>query len=192
MSENRSQKNIDRPNEFYSRALCSLNLKPVVISDSKGRYLQECVNGKTPENKILWVFKSGATTFDRYLWLCQNIDNLIQEYGNLSVYIFTGTCDLTIRQRIKVGFGKNQRLVKSKYATLRTPDSVDLLQRHYLMLKRLLETKGVKLTFLNVPLYSIERLDDKRLTEYVEAVNMFINKIDKDMGTYSPKLNEDL
>ena len=151
-------------------------------------------------------FKSGATTFDRYLWLCQNIDNLIQEYGNLSVYIFTGTCDLTIRQRIKVWFGKNQRFVKSKYVTLRTPDSVDLLQRHYLMIKRMLEIKGVKLTFFNVPLYSIERwnkakghphprdfrLNDKRLTEYVKAVNMFINKINKDMGTYSPKLNEDL
>ena len=204
MSWSRLQKHLDRP-ETNNPQLCEF-VKPVVISDSKGRYLQECTQNKSPDNKILWAFKSGSTTFDRYLWLCQNVGKLIQDYGNICVYIFTGTCDLTIRQRRQTGLGKTQRSVKSRYVTLWGPNSVDSLKRHYLMVKRLLEKKRVKVTFLHVPLYSIERWnrakghpdpkqfhqDDKRLTSYVESVNLFIDKINAEMGTYSPKLNEDL
>lgn len=65
-----------------------LSFKPIVVSDSKGRYLKECANPhKNPESSILWVYKGGVTSFNRNMWLKQNIDSLITKYGNLSVYV---------------------------------------------------------------------------------------------------------
>ena len=195
MSDRRLQKNIDNAIGQTSRLL----FKPVIISDSKGRNLQDCVvPNKSPENKILWSWKSGATTFQRYLWLKDNIDYLISKYRNLSVYIFTGACDLTIKQQVRVG--------RSKYVQLRGESSLRLLERHYVMIQRLLARKAVKVTFLHCPYYSLEkynrrqghpnpsvfRPDDKTLTEFVSTVNHFIDRLNQQMGTYSPKLNEDL
>lgn len=199
MSDRRLQKNIDSEIGQTSKLL----LKPVIISDSKGRYLQNCVvPNKSPENEILWIWKSGATTFERYLWLKENIDSLINKHRGLSVYIFTGTCDLTIKQHVKVG----RKFTRSKYVQLRDECCVGLLERHYVMIQRLLERKKVKVTFLHCPYYSLERYnkrkghpqpsvfkpDDKTLTKYVNSLNSFIDRLDKHMGTYSPKLNEDL
>ena len=199
MSDRRLQKNIDSES-------CQTNklfLKPVIISDSKGRYLQNCVEpNKCPENEILWIWKSGATTFERYLWLKENIDYLISKYHALSVYIFTGTCDLTIKQQVKVG----RKSKRSKYVQLRDKCCVSLLERHYVMIQRLLQRKQVKVTFLHCPYYSLERYNkrkghpqpsvfktyDKTLTEYVNSLNIYIDQLNKQMGTYSPKLNEDL
>lgn len=204
MSDRRLQKNIDKPDHVYKQ---SCKVKPVIVSDSKGRYLQNCVNhDKVPEKDIIWCFKSGATTFDRYLWIKQNIDNLIKKYGDLSVYIWTGTCDLTTRETVSVGLGKRRRLVKSKYVQLKSSDAFSQLQRHLLMIKRYLEGKNVKLTFLHVPFYSIEmwntlkkhptprsfKADDQKLSRTVSAINEFIDKLNKDMHTFSPKLNEDM
>ena len=141
MSDRRLQKNIDTETGQTSRLL----LKPVIISDSKGRYLQDCVvPNKGPENKILWPWKSGATTFQRYLWLKDNIAYLISKYRNLSVYTFTGTCDLTIKQQVKVG--------RIKYVQLRGESSLRLLERHYVMIQKLLAIKAVKVTFLHCPI----------------------------------------
>ena len=205
MSERRLDKNIEKPDPVDSRS--SRKPKVVFVSDSKGRYLEQCVNqNKCPEANILWAYKGGATTFDRYLWLKQNIDNLIIKYGTLSVFIWTGTCDLTIKDTVTVGLGRRQKLVKSKFVVLRSSNACSLLQRHYFMIKRPLERKNVKVTFLHVPVYSIQRwnmlkghpcprkfkTDDKRLTEIVIQVNEFIDKPNHSIGTYSPRLNQDL
>ena len=39
---------------------------------------------------------------------------------------------------------------------------------------------------------NILKADDKRLTQYVETVNSFIIRLNTDMKTFSPSLNEDL
>lgn len=199
MSDRRLSKNINTG----TGKPCNLSLKPIVLSDSKGRYLQaEVTSSQSPENKILWSYKSGSTTFKSYLWLKDNIDSLISKYHHLSVYIFTGTCDLTIRKYIRLG----RRSVRSRYCELRPQHAVSLLKRHYSMIQRFLTRKGVKVTFLHCPLYSLElynkgkghpdprtfKLDDKTLTENVHSVNRFIDEVNRQMGTYSPKLNEDL
>ena len=203
MSDNRLSKNIHKQDSSQKQIL--FHSKPVLISDSKGRYLQNASSKSSDlEDNILWAYKSGATTLDRYLWLKQNIDGLIRKHGKLSVYLWTGTCDLTIRQPC-FGLGK-AKTVKSKYIQLREKDAVSLLQRHFLMVKKLLNKKGVKLTILQLPYYSITRwnasrghpnpsvfkADDKRLTQYVETVNSFITRLNTDMKTFSPSLNEDL
>ena len=189
-------KNIHKQDSSQKQIL--FHSKPVLISDSKGRYLQNASSKSSDlEDNILWAYKSCATTLDRYLWLKQNIDGLIRKHGKLSVYLWTGTCDLTIRQPCKA------KTVKSKYVQLREKDAVSLLQRHFLMVKKLLNKKGVKLTVLQLPYYSITRwnasrghpnpsvfkADDKRLTQYVETVNSFITRLNTDMKTFSPSLN---
>lgn len=157
MSVKRQTKNYLKSND--SSGTSRLSLKPIIVSDSKGRYLKEYVDShKNPESSILWAYKGGATTFNRYLWLKQNIDSLITKYGNLSIYIFTGSCDLTIKQVIsdKRPGKKCFRTVRSKFIVLRGIESLSLLKRHYILIRRLLESKGVKVTFLHLPLYSIQ------------------------------------
>lgn len=207
MSDRRLTKNTQKADDDIREK--QLRLTPVVVSDSKGKYLKACVTpDRNPESKILWRPKGGATTFERYLWLKQNVDVLINKYGPLSVYVFTGTCDLTIKQSFKVcASGKRRsRITHSPFIQLRDTSSVELLKRHYVWIQRLLKGKNVKLTFLHVPLYSIEhwnkakghpnpssfKSDDKKLTEYVLSINSFIDTLNRDLGTYSPRLNEDL
>ena len=111
-----------------------LRLKPVVVSDSKGKYLKACVSQtRNPESKILWRAKGGATTLDRYLWLKDNVDAFIDKYGPLSVYVFTGTCDLTIKQALTSSTPgrRRSRITRSPFIQLRDPTSVELLKRHY-------------------------------------------------------------
>lgn len=98
-----------------------------------------------------------------------------------------------------------KKVGKNGYCELRPQNAVSLLKRHYCMIKRLLTRKGVKVTFLHCPLYSLEiynrgrghpnpcsfKSDDKILTENVNSVNRFIDIVNKQTGTYSPRLNED-
>ena len=207
MTESRLVKNIQKTDD--DTGVKRLRLTPVVVSDSKGKYLKACVSqNRDPESKILWRAKGGATTLDRYLWLKDNVDVLNDRYGPLSIYIFTGTCDLTIKQTLASSTPgrKRPRITRSPFIQLRDPTSVVLLKRHYVWIQNLLAKKNVKLTFLHVPLYSIERWnkskghpnpgsfksDDKKLTEYVLSINNFIDARNQELGTYSPKLNQDL
>lgn len=207
MTERRLNKNIQRTDD--DTGVKPLRLKPVVVSDSKGKYLKACVSqNRNPESKILWRAKGGATTLDRYLWLKENVDVLIDKYGPLSVYVFTGSCDLSIKQSLTTSTPgrKRSRITRSPFIQLRGATSVELLKRHYVWIQNLLKRKNVKLTFLHIPLYSIERWnktkghpdphsyksDDRKLTEYVLSINNFIDALNQELGTYSPKFNQDL
>lgn len=123
---------------------------------------------------------------------------------------YTGTCDLTIKQAISVKQpGKNSsNTVRSKFIVLRDIDSLSLLKGHYISIRRLLEDKGVKVTFLHLPLYSIQHWnrstckghpnpsvfkgDDKQITRYLYSVNKFLDDSNNEMNAYTPRLNEDL
>ena len=194
MSDKRLKKNLlkDEP------AQKKLHAKPVIISDSKGRYLKLCVNPeKSPENDILWLYKGGASTFDRYLWLKQNLDKLMKRYGQLSFYIWTGTCDLTKRLQNKTS--------RSQFIHLQE-HQMDRLTWHYRLISELLQQKGTKVTFLHLPFYSIEiwnklkghrnlsqfKPQDKTLSKSVNFVNKYIDSLNNELNTWSPKLNEDL
>ena len=69
-----------------------------------------------------------------------------------------------------------------------------------------LRYSNVKVSFLHVPYYSIEKWNgikghpnpssfkeaDKILTYYIDCINDFITDLNTDLGTYSPSFNEDI
>ena len=69
-------------------------LTPCILTDSKGRYLRELYNSDI-EREIIWWDYSGRTTSKGYSWLVDNLDRQITHLGNVHVYIWLGTCDLT-------------------------------------------------------------------------------------------------
>ncbi|CAG2230974.1 unnamed protein product [Mytilus edulis] len=69
-------------------------LTPVVLTDSKGKYLQaQC--SLPIENSIRWWDKSGRNSKQGLKWLRDNLETEIALIGNISLYIWVGTCDLT-------------------------------------------------------------------------------------------------
>jgi hypothetical protein len=171
----------------------TLQWKPIILTDSKAKYLKSINEHSFPESQIKWQYKGGMKTKQQLDWLTHNLDNLLKEYGKISLYIWTGTCDLTYKE-------KNLVFVKQE-------DPVDTLKDYYQSIKKLVEKKeNVKLTFLHVPYYSIEiwnrlkghktpdifKEDDRKLNVYVKSVNAVLNSLNQELGTYSPNLNQDI
>lgn len=53
--------------------------QPMVLSDSKGRFLKLAVDKNiNPETQIKWCYKSGTHSEDSYTWLRHNIANLLK------------------------------------------------------------------------------------------------------------------
>ena len=70
---------------------------------------------------------------------------------------FTTKRKITIKKPDRSGV----KVVDSRFIELRSDNSVDLLKRHFLLIKRLLQGKNVKLTFLHLPVYSIQRWNQR-------------------------------
>ncbi|CAC5377920.1 unnamed protein product [Mytilus coruscus] len=74
------------------------HLTPIINSDSKGTYLRDQVIHPIDKN-IHWRCKPGTTIQDQLKWLKTNIKHKIQRVGDISVYIWSGTCNLTTRDK---------------------------------------------------------------------------------------------
>lgn len=188
MSFKKLQRNIDKRAELEG----PLIWKPVIISDSKGRYLKDCGSS---ENQVLWCYKSGSTTLDRFTWLSQNLDKLIVKYGKIHIYVWTGTCDMTSKEH--------------RYIHLKSGNPLTTFQASVEKIVQLVNEKpDVRLTFLHIPYFSISiwnevkghsdakndtfKEDDRKLTEYIDSANVFIDNLNERFNTYSPKLEQDL
>ena len=49
------------------------------------------------EQDVIWCCTKGQTSEAALHWLFANIDKKLEKYGELSIYIWLGTCDLTIK-----------------------------------------------------------------------------------------------
>lgn len=170
---------------------CSLKCKPVLISDSKGRYLKS-VTGNSTVSKIEWFCRSGATSVDTYSWLHTHLKDLVTKHKEISLYIWIGTCDFTSKEK--------------RYIALQKSDKLELFKSQLLKIKDLCSSCKVKLTFLHIPYYSIQlwnkskghpnpehfKSDDERLNKYIDEANKFIDDLNTDIGSHSPRLNQDL
>lgn len=188
MSNRRLNKNVQRgqlSNEKFSYV-------PVFVSDSKGRYLKAV----SQDSNIVWVYKGGANSSNAFTWIHKNLRKWFRKYKCISLYVFIGTCDFTVKER--------------RYIYLHH-DQDGVLQRIRNNLKGIYEIcssvcANVKLTLLQIPYYSIERWnagkghpqpeqfkqDDIFLTQQIDSINEFIDRLNQSIGTYSPKFNEDL
>jgi hypothetical protein len=72
-----------------------IHYTPILLSDSKGKYLKEFLVNSVVENRVQFWYKGSPTTRQTVDWLRDNIDRKIQRHGPLWIYIWVGTCDLT-------------------------------------------------------------------------------------------------
>lgn len=186
MSEHRLRKYVVSE---YRPIKNNLTFTPVLLSDSKGRYIKDVLI-----NDRLKVYaKSGKNTTDIVTWCNKNVHKLTHQYGRVHIYVWIGTCDFTNKDGVFITRNKDDRLTTVK-------DNLRTIKSRFL-------SANVKLTFLHIPYYSIQywngfkghkntdifKEDDNKLNELVDSVNHYIDGLNQELGTSnSPKFNLDL
>lgn len=143
MSQSKLRKYIDRPLHFNGR----LRSKPVLISDSKGFSLKPHLDLiKQFQENIIIECRAGARFQDYFHWLRSNLHRLVQNFDNIVLYVFLGTCDLTLK--------------KGKFTELRHKNDSSAVSYVKFQIERYLSFvknfPSVTLVFLEIPPYSIE------------------------------------
>jgi len=167
--------------------------KPLIISDSKGRYLREHIQSPV-ENQIIWQYKGGRTTYEGYNWLLQNIDHQIGQHGNIHFYIWLATCDLTS--------------YNSPYIYLACENSDGtrhIVDTYHQIIETVNHYPHCSVTFLETPVYSIyehnkykgqtdsefKKLDNKLLSQ-INELNQLTREINNGLNNTSPVFSTDL
>lgn len=201
MTENKLKKREDQLRQKVWEKCDSLrpsrSTTAIIISDSKGRYLNRS-SDLIPEclfRNIEWWCKSGANIRDTFAWLKQNFDRKTSSFTNITVYLWLGTCDLTQ----KSGNGKIELCASDN-------SKVELIRENYKEIKQFLISRGCTVLILETPLYSIKKWnehkgytgennttdEDKLLHQQIEELNKQIEAINSETDTLTLKLNIDL
>lgn len=171
-----------------------LTFTPVVLSDSKARYLQSEVVHPA-EQKIVWWYESGASAKSQLDFLKDNLELKLHRYPRIVLYIWLGTCDLTKKE--------------GKFIELKARDNSavsELINTLKEIHKFVSGFPTVKLVYLELPYYSIFhwnatkhhetpgkfKHDDFLLKEQIDAVNSFVRESNILLRKYSPKFNCDI
>ena len=170
---------------------------PILLSDSKGYQLYNQVRHHTVDNSIIWWGDSSYTTADGIDELKSKIARARRRFGNIWLYFWLGTCDLTCKER------------GQKYIDIRseTEITVNSLSSQYQQLHEVLDQyPDVKYTILKIPHYSIESFNkykghqnhkifadkDNILWDQIDLINSKIDSINQSIGSYSPHFSLDL
>ena len=171
---------------------------PIVLSDSKAKYLEREVNwSKHPENKIFWWYEKGADTERQLNWLKSNLEQKFEELSSrhFTLYIWLGTCDLTEKS--------------GKFIQLRSENNdrvkhvCDTYKEIY---KFIANFPTIKLVFLELPYFSVYlwnlykehpepeqfRAHNKLLETQIRAVNSFVKETNLLLRGHSPYFGLDL
>lgn len=88
--------------KFLQKPLVNVNGKlqriPVILADSKGFYVRDQINNQIDRNIRFWC-KGGSRIQDSYNWLKRNINSKIQYIGDIHLYVWLGTCNLTSKNK---------------------------------------------------------------------------------------------
>jgi len=167
---------------------------PVVLSDSKGQRLEKKV-GTPLERHIKWWSKKGEPTHKGYKWLKDHIRSKIRRHGHIWLYVWYGTCDLTQYNK--------------KYIALasETESNIDKAAEYLQKIKELMKSyPGSKVTFLEIPVYSIVEFNrdrghktpedfkeqDTKLEKQIYKLNDKIRELNREEHTHSPLFTVDL
>lgn len=185
--------------EHFSRY--NINSIPIVLTDSKGRYLEDEVYAGIEQDIIWWA--NSAECKDQYDFLVQNLEGTLRQYPNKDIvlYIWLGTCDLTVKEGRFI-------YLRSKHS-----DSVRTVTNCFRDIYNFVrQFSRVRCVFLEIPPYSIYnwnwhhrrgeyltpaalrgfRRDDKTLNRQVEEVNKFVRDTNRILHKNSPKFSLDL
>ena len=182
---------VQKMNKFLTKSLHirgDLSAKPIIISDSKGRYIQRHSDMLTQFGYSVDVIHRGGARFAEFFpWLQKNLHKNVNRYNHIVLYIWLGTCDLTMR--------------KGKYIALRHQteyEAVRYLQYQIDRYRRLVSNfPSVRLVFLEIPPYSIHswnlvkghtnpekfHLCDKSLYNRICMVNDYIRAVNGNVAT---------
>lgn len=187
------QKYIERPLYFNGRLKC----KPILIADSKGNYLKS--HSDIISNfgySVEFVCRGGARFQDYFHWLRYNLENKVNQYGNIVLYIWLGTCDLSVK--------------KGKFTELRHTDDSTAISYMKFQIDRYISFvsnfPSVTLVFLEIPPYSIKEWNHSKgfhnpqlfhsqdliLLERVSLVNEYIRLVNENTFVTSPRFKLDL
>lgn len=196
---------LDKPISFNG----VLTKKPILLADSKARYI------KAHESLIEqfgysvdFNFFGGARFLDYYTWLQQNLASKVEEYGQIVLYVWLGTCDLTVKQTDYQKVGHRYR--KVQYIDLRHASdafSVAYVKQQIDKFRRFVSYfPSVQIVFLKIPCYSIVGYNkhlrypqsDKFLeneyvlNERIGILNDYIKEVNSDSGFNTPRFKKDL
>lgn len=185
MSENKLRKCIRKGTTDVK---ADLSFTPVFVTDSKGKYLKCCAT----DDRIKFYCKSSVNSEDIKKWFKKNIPKLVSKYSRVRIYLWIGTCDLTVKS--------------GRYIVLNKDSSVKTFKDNLLFLKDTYASESVKITFIHVPYYSIRiwnktkghkspeqyTSDDETLNSRIDNINNYIDDLNSELSSYSPKINGDL
>lgn len=172
-------------------------LRPVILADSKGVRLQQQFIHKDQSN-IIWWCKRGRKVHEAIDWLKTNLETEIQLIGDIWLYIWVGTCNLT-------SFDRSTRYIC--LSSSKSQETVDQVTTTYKEIIQLFaKYPNCKLTFLETPFYSIVNWNSKQnhknpstfleqdhlLEQQVILLNKEVKNINSSLGTHSPDFSYDL
>ena len=163
------------------------------LLDSNGNVV-ECTRPNLIEEGIKWKYNGGRTAPEGSRWLRANFKQMQIKYGEIAVYFWLGTCDMTRK------LGEFIRLRK---------DYLDYAALLLIKLEKLIKfanRHNFALTFLEIPVYSIKEYNaskrhsnpdkfdeqDRKLKYAIQVVNEEIAKLNVSISTHSPKFSCDL
>ncbi|CAC5425531.1 unnamed protein product [Mytilus coruscus] len=169
---------------------------PVVLSDSKGIYLQNQSDSSAIDH-IRWWVKRGAKSAERVAWLRDNIKEKIQHLGPIHIYIWLGTCDLT---SITDNKGRIS-LTSSDNTTVE-----NIVDQYREIVKILSSYTSSRVTFLSIPIYSISLWNqyknhkdpatfndqDIDLRHQIDKLNFEIKELNTSINSVTPNFNLDI
>lgn len=186
-----------------------LNSQPIFLSDSKARYILD-YRYLIEEfgRSIDFQFRSGARFLDLFFWLQKNLHHKVSQYGKIVLYVWLGTCDLTAKKSEFIKFGSRSKKVTFIDLRHETDTSAVLYVKQQIDKFRQFVSKfpSVKIVFLEIPYYSIEKYNrhlkvvnpesyhgsDLILTERICILNDYIREVNESSGFNTPRFNRDL
>ena len=197
MSLRKLQKYISNT-EGFDHGLPPLRITPIVISDSKGVYLEQICQSQL-ERSIVWKCARSRTSTAGLDCISSRIDSWIRQYGRIRLYIFLGTCDFTTL------VGDRRYLFLNDNPHNEISDSVISI-RNFERIVELAHSKNIEVTLLEIPFFSIKKwntkrghprpssfeIEDKNLSTIIKSVNEHIHRINRLNQAHAPLLNVDL
>ena len=196
---------LDKPIQFNG----TLTKKPIFLSDSKARYIQSHVYFiKQFGYEIEFNFFGGARFWNYFIWLQKNLASKVEKYGDIVLYIWLGTCDLTVKHTEYQNVGN--KVKKLQYIDLRhTSDSfaVNYIKEQVdKFIQYVSNFPSVKIVFLEIPCYSIVQYNkhlrypqsdgflekEYILNERIGIINDYIREVNLSSGLTTPRFKFDL
>lgn len=180
--------NKPRPNPQGNRKLV-----PVVLTDSKGEISSHVAHNT--EREILWWYKRGSKIDQSTSWLQRNIARKIINHGDIWLYVWLGTCDLTTKNKKYISITPGDDEVINKIVN-KYEEIIRIINRY----------PGSRLTILETPIYSIKKYNedkqhkdpssfedqDQKLEKQVQTLNNKVREINRSLESHSPEFSSDL